>query len=100
MRVIVLHNTNATDALLKNNQSEKNKVGLPLAKEMRNIYLEQLDKDENLGIVQVDDPLTRNARYHGIDDRLPRYRIMIPHSELDLVLREVSVNVTIIDETA
>ncbi len=50
-------------------------------------YLEHLDKDENFGVIQVDDPPARNARHHGVDDRLPRYRIMIPHFELDLVLR-------------
>ena len=87
MRIIIFHNTHATNALSKSRSDTFTYHDL-----CRNaLYLEHLDQDENFSIIQVDDPPARYARHDGIDDRSSRYRIMISHSKLNLVLRRVRV---------
>ena len=50
-------------------------------------YLENLDEKEDFGVLEVDGPCARNARDDGVDEHLSGQRIVIAHSEFDLVLR-------------
>jgi hypothetical protein len=69
MRIVVLDNANATDALAEtiHQQWLLSHVYIPSTKK-RGPYLEHLDEKENLGVFEIDGPSARNARDHGVDE--------------------------------
>jgi hypothetical protein len=71
MLVIVLYNANATDTLAKKIENSGVLVFRHAFRERRRPYLEDLDENEDLGVVEVDRPSARNARDDGVNEQLP-----------------------------
>lgn len=84
MRVIVFHNANPAHALPERKVFSKANGRGNVSSNAQ--HLEHFDKNEDLGILEADNPSTRNTRYDSIYDRLSRKRVVIAHFEFDLKL--------------
>ena len=67
MRIIVLDNANAADALAENNASAVHFL-MHAFHQQKRPYLEHLDEKENLGVFEIDGPSARNARDDRVDE--------------------------------